>query len=840
MGTRIFISSTGKDLADYRCAAMSVCRELGFVAVVYEDFPAMSHGATAGSLQKLDTCAIYVGIFAHRYGYIEEGCDRSVTELEFDRAGERGLEQLCFLADPEHPWPPKWVDCENYAQLEKFKARIDKSLIRALFTTVPDFETKLKRTLFEFLDGNRSLNLVHQLISPPADFVGRDEELAAMKRVISGSESPGATVCNLRGPPGIGKTALALRIARELVGEYPDAQLLLGLGGTDPVPRQAADVMAEVIHAFAPQEKTPEDPQLLAAAYRSILHNRRVLLLLDNASDEAQVAPLIPPPGCLTLITSRQWFTLPGQLDINLKALPAKQAQQLLQKICTRCTDSEASRIAKQCGGLPLALRLAGSALAKRPDLDPESYARRLEMSQARLGLSAGEISLGASIALSWELLAPHEASLLAQLAVFPGGFDLPAAQAIWGLNQEAASESLGRLLRASLLQWDDEASRYRLHELIRDFAASQLSKTQRDTAAFLHAEYFEAVLKRATRIYKEGGDSLLQGLEFFDRERRNIEAGFDWAREQSESELCARYPKAGLNIIDLRLHPHQRIAWFEAALAAAQSRTDRPLEGFYVGNIGIAYADLGEPRRAIEFYQRQLRIARQTKDRRSEGGALGSLGNAYLDLGEPSTAIDCYRQRLEIARRIGDRRGEGHALGSLGNAHLELGEPRRAIEYYEGRRKIARHIGDRRAEGYALGNLGIVYKKLGEPGRAVEFYEQHLTIARAIGDRRSEGQTLGNLGLAYLDLGKLDLAIKLHEQALRIAQGIGDRRGAAKTSWSLGLAYEELHELTLAAEMMQVLVDYEREICHPNAEKHAARVEAIRDQLKRRPTGRP
>jgi hypothetical protein len=139
-----------------------------------------------------------------------------------------------------------------------------------------------------------------------------------------------------------------------------------------------------------------------------------------------------------------------------------------------------------------------------------------------------------------------------------------------------------------------------------------------------------------------------------------------------------------------------------------------------------------------------------------SDGNALGNLGSAYADLGETRRAIEFYEQQLVIACEIGNRRGEGNALDNLGSAYYSLGDARRAIEFYEQQLVVTREIGDRRGEGNALGNLGNAYLSLGDARKAIEFYEQVLVIARDAkhGDRRGEGTVLGNLGLAYAALG--------------------------------------------------------------------------------------
>lgn len=147
---RVFLSSTGKDLADYRAAAIDICNRLRLVPLAMEFFEAMGAGATAGSLTKLADADVYVGIFAHRYGYIENGYARSVTEEEFDAADQCGIERLCFLVDPKHPWSPEAWDPEHHGRLQQFKMRVEQSTIRAVFTSVDDFRVKLQEALVQW------------------------------------------------------------------------------------------------------------------------------------------------------------------------------------------------------------------------------------------------------------------------------------------------------------------------------------------------------------------------------------------------------------------------------------------------------------------------------------------------------------------------------------------------------------------------------------------------------------------------------------------------------------------------------------------------------------------
>jgi tetratricopeptide (TPR) repeat protein len=263
--------------------------------------------------------------------------------------------------------------------------------------------------------------------------------------------------------------------------------------------------------------------------------------------------------------------------------------------------------------------------------------------------------------------------------------------------------------------------------------------------------------------------------------------------------------------------------------IAATRASGDRRAEGIALGNLGNAHAALGKTRQAIELYEQQLAIAREIGDRQSEGIAFGNLGNAYAALGEKRRPITLNEQFLAIARETGDRQGQVKALGNLGAFYGTSGEARRAVAFNEQSLAIAREIGDRRGEGKALGNLGIAYAALDEVRRAISFDEQSLTIAREVGDRRREAAALGNLGNSYAMLGDTKRAIALYNQTLAIGREVGDRWSVARASWNLGWMFEKKGELAQAAELMQALVDFERESQHSDAGLHSDIVAAVR-----------
>jgi tetratricopeptide (TPR) repeat protein len=626
-----------------------------------------------------------------------------------------------------------------------------------------------------------TLNALHQLPPPPADFTGRTTELAELRAAI---EKGGIHISGLQGQGGVGKTALALKLAEDLTPNYPDAQIYLDLKGVSEKPLTAAEAMSHVLRTFHPEAKLPEKEEDLRAQYLSTLHNKRALLLMDNAKDAAQVRLLIPPPDCALLVTSRARFHLPGLQPTHLDTLPPPDARDLLLEIASRI-GGEADAIANICGYLPLALRLAATAIAEHADLDPAGHRKRLADEKTRLKLLApttegSDPSVEASITLSYKLLDGKTQTSWRTLAVFPDTFDASAAAAVWENENDAAQDALSRLLQLSMLEWNDATKRYRLHDLMRDFALQRLTLNESDAAAQCHAGHYGAILATAEDLYRKGGESLMSGLALFDIEWGNIQAGQTWiaahaAQDHKATRSCSNYPDLGTYLLLLRLHPREQISWRESALTSARQLKDRAAEGVHLGNLGLAYARRGDYSRAIECHEQHLVIARETGARRGEGDALGNLGNAYHSLGDASRAIEYYEKQLEIARETGSRRGEGNALGGLGNVYGFLGKTSMAIEYTEKHLAIAREIGDRQGEGNALGNLGTAYHSLGEASHAIENYQQQLAITRDIGDRRGEGAALWNMSLALDKLGDHKKAIEIAEAALKIKEQIED-----------------------------------------------------------------
>jgi tetratricopeptide (TPR) repeat protein len=578
-------------------------------------------------------------------------------------------------------------------------------------------------------EGQLALSLNPRYVStlppPPADFTGRAAELAdLLERAARG----GAFITGLRGMGGIGKTALALVVAEQIAPRYPDAALYLDLGGASDAPLSPRDLQAQVIRAFDREARIPDADTELADLYRATLSGKAGLLVLDDARHPGQVRPVLPPAGWAVLVTSRQHFSLPGLDPINLDALHLEDARRLLQTIAPRLTDAEADQIARLCGRLPLALRLAGGALQSRPGLSPDAYIRRLGREAGRIELLDDESrldptspSIQATLAISYGFLTPDLRDSWRSLAVFPASFDVQAAAAVWDLatridpsntdHQAAldrASDTLDHLVRYSALE-TDQPGRYRLHDLARLFAARLLTDEEGQSLDSRLADHYLWVLAATEELYLEGGESVLAALATFDLERPGIEAGQAWAASHAggvdeAAWMIVRYPLVAANLLGLRLRPRLAIGWLESAIVAARRLGDRSNEAAILRNFGNRYAELGDARRAIDLYEQALEIDRGIPNRPNEGSDLTGLANRYAQLGEHRRAIKLYEQALVIARQFGDRRGEGRRLYNVSFLRADQGNLTAAIEAAEAGLPILEELEDPAADGLRKG----------------------------------------------------------------------------------------------------------------------------------------
>ena len=688
---------------------------------------------------------------------------------------------------------------------------------RAKPTRPPNFPTARVITERPSFPGAEPRSVPRQLPDDILHFVGRVRDIADLRRALSG-HTRCAAITAIAGMGGVGKSALAVHVAHQMIERFPDGSIFINLLGTSDHPLTPETAMGKVIQSLGQSTvELPQDPGEVARLYRTRLAGKQLLIVFDNARDTAQVCPLMPPHPCAVMITSRQPIALEGVTVIYLDALAPSKARELLKKIIgqKRASSKELRAIAERCGFLPLALHVAGMCLNIYRDWIATDYLQALSDQRERLKYLRIEdnpsLDVAATLELSFERLAAEQQRLAERwqmLAVFPTNFDREGVAAVWEASLSEVREGLHTLTARSMVVFDAASNRYRLHDLMSDVARGDY-RAERDArvteelrkrlaeAANRHAGHYLERLAKANNLFRKGG-SLQAGLELFDQEHVNIEAGWEWAARNMEvnnsaAELCNEYPRVGASLLSLRLHPRDRIRWHRVALSSARRLQDRRMECVHLGRLGVAHRDLGKLSDAIECNIEALQIAREIGDSEQESRALGHLALAYWDQGNSEEAINYATEALTITRKSGDRLGEAAILTKLGWAYRDLGQRPQALEYHELALKIVRNESAPRQEARVLYNLGLDHQDLRDLECAIRNYEEALEIACKLWDRRQECRILSHISTAYSDLGNLPCAIKHGEKALEIVDEVADHAAEMDILCNLGILHRRL-----------------------------------------------
>jgi DNA-binding SARP family transcriptional activator/Flp pilus assembly protein TadD len=649
-----------------------------------------------------------------------------------------------------------------------------------------------------------------QLPADVAAFTGRDVELAALDRLLAGPAGPAGSaetlaavgqpatsdaaavpIMVLAGTAGVGKTALAVRWARRAAAAFPDGQLYVNLRGYDPgAPVAPADALAGFLRALGlAGEDIPAGEDERAAAYRSLLDGRRVLVVLDNAASVEQARPLLPgSPSCLVVVTSRDSLAglvaRHGARRLALDMLPAADAIGLLRTLIGDRVDAEpdaAAELAAQCARLPLALRVAAELAAASPDSRLAELAGELAGEQRRLDLldaggdertavrgvfSWSYRHLPAAAARAFRLIGLHPGPDLDAYAVAALAGGAPDATAGGAANGESitatqAKDALALLARAHLVH-PAGAGRYGLHDLLRAYAR-ELAAADEGAGGQLAAmtgllDYYLGVAASAMDVLVPAERPYRPRLEPIGTPAPEL-ATPARARDWLDAERAV--------LVAVALH---------AAAHGWPAHTTRLAAVLYrYLETGGHYAD------AVTVHGRANDAARLLGDRAAEAMALTNLGIISWRQGRYQQAADYHQQSLTASVAIGDRRGEATALANLGTVHERRGHYQQAVHCHEQALAAYQSVGERTGEARVLGNLGSVAAREGEYGRAVDWYQQALAVFREIGDRTGEASALPDLGRAYQRQARFDEAVGCYQRALALFRETGDRTGEAE-----------------------------------------------------------
>ena len=660
-----------------------------------------------------------------------------------------------------------------------------------------------------------------QLPADVADFTGREDEVKHLCDLLASGgmdADPGAVrIALVAGSGGLGKTSLAVHAAHRVRGSFPDGQLYVDLLGATPQPLPPADVLARFLRDLGVDGRDiPADGDERAARYRTGLAERRMLIVLDNARDAAQVRPLLPgAASCAVLVTTRSRMPdLASTSLVDLNVLEDDEALILFTRVVgdeRAAAEPEATaELLLACAGLPLAIRICASRLATRSGWTIGAMAGRLRDEHRRLDeLRAGDMAVRASFQVSFTSLPASDqpdgiapADAFRMLGLWHGpSISSAAAAALFGTPEHLAEDTLEILVDAHLLE-SSAPGRYKFHDLLRVYASER-------AVADLHGPGRESAVGRLLGWYLGTADAAAaavspanrytmplevtdgdvqpltfrtaeEALAWYDSERLNVLSATRQAAGSGWHDTAWRLPAPLFLVFNSRGNWADCIATHRIALESARRVGNRQGEAWILNNLGYALGATHDPE-GVGHLEGSLAIRREIGDRMGEAQAAANLADTYQRLGRANEALELYRRALRLDQDVGNRYGEGVDLVNVGSTLLDLQHAEEAASYLVQARDTFAEIDYMDGIGYALHILGRCHLALQRDAEALDYLKQALDSHRATGNRRRQAATLRSLGTAQARTGHGAEASESWARAAVIFVDLGDSAEAAE-----------------------------------------------------------
>ncbi|MCX5053973.1 MULTISPECIES: helix-turn-helix domain-containing protein [unclassified Streptomyces] len=635
-----------------------------------------------------------------------------------------------------------------------------------------------------------------QLPAPPAPFVGRNHELDRLDAAMRPSSGAAGTlvISAIAGAGGVGKSWLALHWAHRNADRFPDGQLFVDLRGFSPdsEPMDPAVAVRGFLDALGVEPgQIPVAPHAQAALFRSLVADKRMLLVLDNAVDAAQVTPLLPGGDtCTVAVTSRNrllgLITGHGAHHLSVDTLTDAEARELLvARLGSARIEAEPAAVAELvglCGGFPLALSIiAGRAQAhlhlSLADLADELRDDVLDV----LDDADPAASLPAVLSLSRRALSDEEAEVLGLLAIAPGpDISLAAAGSLTGLGPSRTRSVLRRLEQASLIG-QDAAGRYRMHDLIRRYAttAHDLADSTRAAALRRVLDFYTHTAYAADRLLDSHRDpielappppachpqalsDIPAAMDWFDTEQRNLLAAQHTAAAHALHRTVWQLAWTLYDFHYRRGHRHDQLAVWQIAVDSAHQLRDPGAQILTHRLLGRAHVVLGHHQEAIAALNEALALSEQQGDRALQAQAHYTLASIWPD---GRRALEHARRALDLYRGLDQPIAEANALNAVGWYAARLGDrDDTAREHCQAALTLYQHHHDVNGQAQTLDSLGYIDHHSGRHHDAIEHYRQAISLYRELDNTYETADTLGRLGHSHAALGH-------HEQTRAVWQ---------------------------------------------------------------------
>ncbi|UOX85858.1 tetratricopeptide repeat protein [Amycolatopsis sp. FBCC-B4732] len=645
-----------------------------------------------------------------------------------------------------------------------------------------------------------------QLPPAPPHFTGRAPELAALSKALD-TVGNAATVAisAVGGSGGIGKTWLALTWAHRHADRFPDGQLFVDLRGFSPEsdPMDPAVAVRGFLDALGfSSDRIPADPHAQGALYRSLVADRQMLIVLDNAATNDQVGPLLPGGStCTVLVTSRHrlpsLIATNGAQHLHLDVLSDVESRALLSgRLGKRRVSAEpraVDELIALCGGFPLALGVLAAQAHTHPTAPLNEYSTELR----ELGVDAlvdDDPTANLPTVLSWSLrgLTAEQRQVFALSGIAPGpDIALPAVASLTGLPDAEVRKMLRRLEDASLIERTSDG-RYHMHDLIRAYAstiASDLTEVERETALRRVVDFYLHTAFRARHLLNPRPDQSPQltplapgarpcplpgaaaATAWFDVEHSCLLAAQDTAAMRRWDDIVWQLAWTLITFHDRRGLLHDAQAVWRTAVDAAEHLPEPANQVFGHRRLGLIYALLGRHEHAIECLNQALSLAEQLHDTTLQAHTHFDFGRAYGQRGDDRQALRHARHALELCRVLGEQAWEADALNGVGWHAARLGDYDTAREHCQAALNLHRKHSNPAGEAATLDSLGYIEHHSGHDAQAVDLYRQAVDLLRDHGNIYEIANTLDGLARPQAALGEHGLARSAWLEALQLYQ---------------------------------------------------------------------
>ncbi|WP_371547767.1 tetratricopeptide repeat protein [Streptomyces sp. NBC_00554] len=637
-------------------------------------------------------------------------------------------------------------------------------------------------------------------------FAGRSGELDRLHSLLEPARAPGTAntvvISAIGGAAGIGKTALAVHWAHQVRDRFPDGQLYVNLHGFDhdrqPLePGEALELLLRSLGLAA--SEIPPHPEAQGRVFRTLLGDRRLLVLLDNAASADQVRPLLPgSPTCCVLVTSRNRLgdlvAHDGAHALPLDLLQPDEARALLSRtLGTERVDDDrhaVDELIRLCGSLPLALRVAAARLAGDPALRTADLVTEMSEGNRLEALEPdGDANspLRTAFSVSYRVLAPGARRLFRLLGLFPGAeFTTEAAAALLDVPLPQARRLIGALVSAHLIE-PVTAARYRFHDLLREYAqeCALVEETASDREAALERLliwYLNATRTTAgAGLFPELPSSLRPGRHpglpsdtaarpWLDAERANLLAVINQAAHHGPRPVAWHLTSALFSDFWIHLPRKTWQTTAQTALDAAEAESDLFGQAAMHSSLAAARWDRGHVRQTMEHATRALDISRELGWATGEASGLGLRGMARWSMARLDSAHDDFTAGLRIFRETGHRYFEGFGMIGLGMACRDLGRLHEAADHLERAVSLAAEVSW--WDSYsAVQILGGVYWELGRLTDGLDLLGPEVASDKRAGYRNGHAMMFNAIAKINVELGRHGEGLEQAERAFALVQ---------------------------------------------------------------------